>query len=279
MLAWLGVGPARAKDKLYAGPVPPVYGAASDRALLGPLKRMPQRGASPHAFGDGQPECDVPVYSFEEWERDHGRDFPAHPAIFAADPSTATRGFGAFPDMDRFLELFGNETVEALPGYAQAGGQYCTIGVPCRVRRTAPLRDLARDWTGELTGFSLRGHRSGSRRRHGSRRRRGRGAGSSAETWSQALQRAESDRAVATRLGAGAPVRPQSLPARAPPLPPRPRSRFDVRADIIQIYQLHNPAKIDKVDFFLDQAGPGREEALLGAIRQKYGLVPAAYEL
>mmetsp|Transcript_21703 Transcript_21703/g.65137 ORF Transcript_21703/g.65137 Transcript_21703/m.65137 type:complete len:96 (-) Transcript_21703:42-329(-) len=94
-----------------------------------------------------------------------------------------------------------------------------------------------------------------------------------------ALQRAESDRAVATRLGAGAPVRPQSLPARAPPLPPRPRSRFDVRADIIQIYQLHNPAKIDKVDFFLDQAGPGREEALLGAIRQKYGLVPAAYEL
>lgn len=55
--------------------------------------------------------------------------------------------------MDRFLALFGNETVEALPGYAQAGGQYCAINVGCRVKIRATLSDLASQWTGALAGF------------------------------------------------------------------------------------------------------------------------------
>ena len=130
------VAVVRARNGPYSGPVPPTYGYDATSAVLQrPAWAKPRRdAAAASAFGDAQPECDVPIYSLTAWKRAHGRDFPDHPCIFAADASTATRGFAAFPDMDRFLALFGNETVEALPGYAQAGGQYCAINVGCRVK-------------------------------------------------------------------------------------------------------------------------------------------------
>ena len=149
------VAVVRARNGPYSGPVPPTYGYDATSAVLQrPAWAKPRRdAAAASAFGDAQPECDVPIYSLTAWKRAHGRDFPDHPCIFAADASTATRGFAAFPDMDRFLALFGNETVEALPGYAQAGGQYCAINVGCRVKIRATLSDLASQWTGALAGF------------------------------------------------------------------------------------------------------------------------------
>ena len=50
------------------------------------------------------------------------------------------------------------------------------------------------------------------------------------------------------------------------------RSRAAVRADIANIYAVHNPEKLDNIDAFLDEAGPGNEEVLLEAIQDKYGV-------
>ncbi|CAH0371576.1 unnamed protein product [Pelagomonas calceolata] len=50
------------------------------------------------------------------------------------------------------------------------------------------------------------------------------------------------------------------------------RSRAAVRADIASIYAVHNPEKLDNIDAFLDEAGPGNEEVLLEAIQDKYGV-------
>ena len=36
--------------------------------------------------------------------------------------------------------------------------------------------------------------------------------------------------------------------------------------------QVHNPEKLDNIDAFLDEAGPGNEEVLLEAIQDKYGV-------
>ena len=45
-----------------------------------------------------------------------------------------------------------------------------------------------------------------------------------------------------------------------------------MRADIANIYAVHNPEKLDNIDAFLDEAGPGNEEVLLEAIQDKYGV-------
>ena len=54
------------------------------------------------------------------------------------------------------------------------------------------------------------------------------------------------------------------------------RSRAAVRADIANIYAVHNPEKLDNIDAFLDEAGPGNEEVLLEAIQDKYGVPRSA---
>ena len=48
--------------------------------------------------------------------------------------------------------------------------------------------------------------------------------------------------------------------------------RAAVRAEIASIYAVHNPEKLDNIDAFLDEAGPGNEEVLLEAIQDKYGV-------
>ena len=50
------------------------------------------------------------------------------------------------------------------------------------------------------------------------------------------------------------------------------RSRAAVRADIANIYAVHNPEKLDNIDASLEEAGPGNEEVLLEAIQDKYGV-------
>ena len=35
-------------------------------------------------------------------------------------------------------------------------------------------------------------------------------------------------------------------------------------------YAVHNPEKLDNIDAFLDEAGPGNEEALLNTVLRKY---------
>ena len=61
--------------------------------------------------------------------------------------------------------------------------------------------------------------------------------------------------------------RPSASAARlAPP-------RAEVRAEIIQFYEVHNPAKVAEVDKLLDMAGPGNEASLLERIKQKYANV------
>ena len=62
-------------------------------------------------------------------------------------------GFEEIGDVEAFLDAFGNETVEAKPGYAEAGGQYCAVGVACRVKRSLELRDLSRRWDGAMKGW------------------------------------------------------------------------------------------------------------------------------
>ena len=55
---------------------------------------------------------------------------------------------------------------------------------------------------------------------------------------------------------------------------PAPPPRAEVRAEIIQFYEVHNPAKVAEVDKLLDMAGPGNEASLLERIKQK-----TAYEI
>jgi len=54
---------------------------------------------------------------------------------------------------------------------------------------------------------------------------------------------------------------------------PAPPPRAEVRAEIIQFYEVHNPAKVAEVDKLLDMAGPGNEASLLERIKQKYANV------
>ena len=68
------------------------------------------------------------------------------------------------------------------------------------------------------------------------------------------------------RLDAGTPGETRTPVARPA------RSRAEVRTDIANIYAVHNPEKLDNIDAFLDEAGPGNEEVLLEAIQDKYGV-------
>jgi len=64
----------------------------------------------------------------------------------------------------------------------------------------------------------------------------------------------------------------------APPHPSRKkqagrrrRTRSQVRVEIATLYATYNPAKLDSIDAFMDEAGEGNEEILLEAIQDKYG--------
>ena len=57
-------------------------------------------------------------------------------------------------------------------------------------------------------------------------------------------------------------------PSASHPSASRP-TRDEVRADIIRIYQAHNPAKIPEVGALLDMAGAGHEALLLERTRLK----------
>ena len=45
-----------------------------------------------------------------------------------------------------------------------------------------------------------------------------------------------------------------------------------VAHSLVDCAQEHNPEKLDNIDAFLDEAGPGNEEVLLEAIQDKYGV-------
>jgi hypothetical protein len=76
----------------------------------------------PNPFGDDQPACDLPVYSVAGWHAEHGNALPDHPAIFEPDPETPFPALTAFATFASVLRAVGQETVNAEPGYAQAGG-------------------------------------------------------------------------------------------------------------------------------------------------------------
>lgn len=63
-----------ARNGPYTGPVPPTYGYDAKSAVLQrPAWAKPRRdAAAASAFGDAQPECDVPIYSLTAWKRAHG---------------------------------------------------------------------------------------------------------------------------------------------------------------------------------------------------------------
>lgn len=142
----------------YDGPVPPTARDTPEndaliRRFVTENPNVPSRARDGDPWGDGGPACDLPVYSLENWMAAHGRRFPDHPCLFAAGPTTWSAGFRDVPDMRAFLAAFGNETVDAKPGYAQAGGQYCAAGVPVHVAVTLRLGDLAREWDAAMRGF------------------------------------------------------------------------------------------------------------------------------